>query len=40
MLPIAVVFLLVQSLELVKAIIGFFMVKSGVWLQNIVEENE
>jgi len=38
MLPIAVVFLFVQSLEFVKAIIGFFMVKSGVWLQNIVEE--
>lgn len=38
-LPIAVVFLLVQSMEFVKAVIGFFMVKSGVWLQNIVEEN-
>lgn len=34
-LGIAVVFLLVQSLEFVKAIIGYFMVKSGVWLQNI-----
>ena len=39
-LPIAVVFFLVQSLEFVKAIIGFFMVKSGVWLQNIVDEKE
>lgn len=38
-LPIVWVFFLVQSLEFVKAIIGFFMVKSGVWLQNIVEEN-
>ena len=37
-LPIVLVFFLVQSLEFVKAIIGFFMVKSGVWLQNIVEE--
>lgn len=37
-LPIAIVYLLVQSLELVKAVIGFIMVKSGVWLQNIVEE--
>lgn len=35
---IAWVFFLVQSLEFVKAIIGFFMVKSDVWLQNIVEE--
>jgi len=39
-LPIAIVYLLVQSLELVKAVIGFFMVKSGVWLQNIVEEKK
>ena len=39
-LPIAWVFFLVQSMEFVKAIIGFFMVKSGVWLQNIVEEKE
>ena len=39
-LGIALVFLLVQSLEFVKAIIGFFMVKSGVWLQNIIEANE
>lgn len=38
-LSIEVVFLLVQSMEFVKAVIGFFMVKSGVWLQNIVEEN-
>jgi len=37
-LPIAMVFFLVQSLEFVKAIIGFFMVKSDVWLQNIVAE--
>ena len=39
-LPIVLVFFLVQSMEFVKAIIGFFMVKSGVWLQNIVEEKE
>lgn len=39
-LPIAVVFFLVQFTEIIKVIIGFFMVKSGVWLQNIVGENE
>lgn len=39
-LSIVLVFFLVQSLEFVKAIIGFFMVKSGVWLQNIVDEKE
>lgn len=37
-LGIAWVFLLVQSLEFIKAIIGYFMVKSGIWLQNIVEK--
>ena len=39
-LPIVLVFFLVQFMEFIKAIIGFFMVKSGVWLQNIVEERE
>lgn len=35
-LGITIVFFLVQALEFVKSIIGFFMVKSGIWLQNIV----
>lgn len=35
-LSIAMVFFLVQFTEIIKAIIGFFMVKSGIWLQNIV----
>ena len=39
-LPIAMVFFLVQFTELIKVIIGFFMVRSGVWLQNIVGGNE
>lgn len=34
---IVVVFFCVQSLEFIKAIIGFFMVKSDVWLNNIVK---
>ncbi len=38
-LPIALVFFMVQAMEFIKAIIGFFMVKSGVWIQNIVDEN-
>lgn len=37
-LPIAVVFFLVQFTEIIKVTIGFFMVHSGVWLQNIVGE--
>lgn len=35
-LPIITVFFLVQFTEAVKVVIGFFMIKSGVWLQNIV----
>ncbi len=37
-LNIITVFFLVQSMEIIKAIIGFFMVKSGIWLNNIVED--
>lgn len=36
-LPIALVFFLVQFTEIIKVVIGFFMVRSGVWLQNIVD---
>ena len=39
-LPIITVFFLVQFTEMVKVIIGFFMVKSNVWLQNIVDETK
>ncbi len=35
-LPIVTVFFLVQFTEAIKVVIGFFMIKSGVWLQNIV----
>ena len=35
-LSIITVFFLVQFTEIIKVILGFFMVKSGVWLQNIV----
>ena len=38
-LNIVVVFLLVQMTELIKAVIGICMVKSGVWAQNIVGKN-
>jgi len=37
-LTIQMVFFLVSFMELVKATIGFFMVRSGVWLQNIVND--
>lgn len=37
-LPVTAVFFLVQFTELIKVTMGFFMVRSGVWLQNIVEQ--
>lgn len=37
-LAIVMVVFLVQFTEIIKVIIGYFMVKSGVWIQNIVEE--
>lgn len=37
-LPIVLIFFLVQATELLKAIVGFFMVRSEIWIQNIVGE--
>lgn len=37
-LSITTVFFLIQFSELIKVILGFFMVKSNVWLQNIVAD--
>ena len=37
-LPIYLVFFLVQFTESIQVCIGFFMVKSGAWVQNIVSE--
>ena len=31
---------LVQALELVKCVVGFIMVKKGVWIRNIVADKE
>lgn len=39
-LPVTTVFFMVQFTELIKVIIGFFMVKSDVWMQNIVGGSE
>ena len=36
-LSIQAVFFLVQFTEIIKVIIGYFMVRSDVWLQNIVD---
>ena len=37
-LPIITMFALVQSIDLIKCVIGFILVKKGVWLQNMVAE--
>ena len=36
--PLAVVpmYMLVQSMEIIKAGIGFVLVKKGIWLRNLV----
>jgi Na+-driven multidrug efflux pump len=35
-LPILVVYFFVQGTEIVKSILGYFMVKSNVWLVQMV----
>ena len=37
-LPILPTYIFCQSLDIIKAVIGFILVKKGVWLQNIVGE--
>jgi Na+-driven multidrug efflux pump len=37
-LPIIVVYLICQTSEIIKCVIGFILVKKGVWLQNIIVE--
>lgn len=37
-LSVTLVFFLVQFTEIIKVIVGFFMIKSNTWMQNIVEE--
>ena len=39
-LPIIPLYLCVQLIDLVKCVIGFILVKKGVWLQNIVAQKE
>lgn len=37
-IPIVWLFLCCQSLELLKCVVGFCMIRSGIWIQNIVKE--
>ena len=34
--PIVLMYILVQSLDLIKCVVGFILVKKGVWLQKMV----
>ncbi len=38
-LPIMATYILCQSLDIIKCIVGFVLVKKGVWLQNIVNQS-
>ena len=35
-LPVLVIYAMVQAADMMKCVIGFILVKKGVWLQNIV----
>lgn len=37
-MPIVWLYLCCQSLELIKCLVGWLMIRSGVWIQNIVKE--
>lgn len=38
-LPILTIYILVNSMDLLKCVIGFFMIRSGAWVVNLVEEH-
>lgn len=37
-LPIAAVYVLVQSVDIIKVIVGYVLIKKGVWISNLAEE--
>ena len=37
-LPVVWLFLCCQSIELIKCLVGFLLIRSGVWIQTIVKE--
>ena len=36
-LPILYIFIIVQSLEIIKLVVGYILVKKGIWITNLVE---
>ncbi|MDO5123367.1 MAG: MATE family efflux transporter [Eubacteriales bacterium] len=39
-LPIIPLFAIVQSVDIIKCVVGYVLVKKGVWVNNLVENNE
>ena len=37
-LPILPLYCIVQSLELIKCIVGYIMIKKGLWIRNIIDD--
>ena len=37
-LPILTIYILVSSMDILKGVIGFFMIRSGAWVVNLVED--
>ena len=37
---VMVIFFACQAVDIIKSAIGFFLLKSGIWLKNIVEEEK
>ncbi|MGN1089346.1 MAG: MATE family efflux transporter [Huintestinicola sp.] len=37
-LPIAAVYVLVQAVDIIKVIVGYVLIKKGVWISNLAEE--
>ena len=38
--PLVTMYALCQGVELIKCVIGFILVKKGVWLHNLVSQKE
>ena len=39
-LPVITLYLCIQMIDLIKCVIGFILVKKGVWIQNLVKEEK
>ena len=39
-LPVVGIFALVQTADIIKCVVGFVLIKKGIWLQNIVSQQK